>query len=69
MCYVRKLVGYDHYDGTDSVLLRQTWARISMDNLIVPDMIVAGATTDSLMVNLQKGIGDLELITISRTLY
>ena len=34
--------------------------RISMDNSTVPDITVADATTDLLMVNRQKGIGDLQ---------
>ena len=35
-------------------------ARISMENSTVLDMTVADATIDLLMVNLQKGIWDLE---------
>ena len=34
--------------------------RISMDTLIVPDLTVVDVTTNSLMVDLQKGILDLE---------
>ena len=34
--------------------------RISMDTLIVPDLTVVDAITNSLMVDLQKGIWDLE---------
>ena len=34
--------------------------RISMDTLIVPDLTVLDVTTNSLMVDLQKGIWDLE---------
>ena len=34
--------------------------RISMDTLIVPDSTVVDVTTDLLMVNRQKGIGDLQ---------
>ena len=38
-----------------------------MDSLIVPDMTVAGAITDSLMVNRQKGIRALEKISVLET--
>ena len=34
--------------------------RILMDTLIVPDLTVVDVTTNSLMVDLQKGIWDLE---------
>ena len=34
--------------------------QISMDTLIVPDLTVVDVTTNSLMVDLQKGIWDLE---------
>ena len=38
----------------------KTWARTLMDNLIVPDLTVVDAITNSLMEDLQKGIWDLE---------
>ena len=37
-------------------ILRKSWVQISMENLTVPDTTVADATTDSLMMNHQKGI-------------
>ena len=41
------------------MVLGITWAEISMDNSTVPDITVADATTDLLMVNRRKGIWDL----------